>query len=162
MGKKIPIVCEECYGFSDFVRMLKVRKGGVCHISGLVYDSFRIKADVDSRYKRTIISREVAVKKNVCQICLMDLACSKPLNMCERERKIFNRHNRNVSRVCSFFQKGRCDRGEHCPFVHKRIELENCKLIKRIGRGLQREDAEMVRILGSFTNGRDCEVFIEQ
>ncbi|EIE23193.1 hypothetical protein COCSUDRAFT_23819 [Coccomyxa subellipsoidea C-169] len=74
-----PIVCETCLGPNPYVRMQRIEFGGECHISGRPYTVFRWRPGNDARYKKTIICQEVAKAKNVCQVCLLDLDYSIPV-----------------------------------------------------------------------------------
>lgn len=74
-----PIVCEACLGPNHLTRMLKYPEGGVCHISGRPYDVFRWKAGTGARYKKTVICRELASLKDVCQVCMLDLKYNLPV-----------------------------------------------------------------------------------
>lgn len=76
-----PIVCETCLGPNPYVRMQKIEYGGACHISGRPYTVFRWRPGNDARYKKTIICQEVAKAKNVCQVCLLDLDYSLPVQV---------------------------------------------------------------------------------
>lgn len=76
-----PIVCETCLGPNPYVRMQKIDYGGACHISGRPYTVFRWRPGNDARYKKTIICQEVAKAKNVCQVCLLDLDYSLPVQV---------------------------------------------------------------------------------
>lgn len=83
-----PIVCETCLGPNPYVRMQKFFEGGVCHISGRPYTSFRWKAGSDSRYKKTVICQIIAKAKNVCQVCMMDLDYGLPVQIRDKALNI--------------------------------------------------------------------------
>jgi pre-mRNA-splicing factor RBM22/SLT11 len=55
--------------------------GGICHISGRPYNVYRWKAGSDARYKKTVICREVAKAKHVCQVCMLDLDYNLPVQV---------------------------------------------------------------------------------
>lgn len=42
---------------------------------------FRWKPGNDARYKKTVISRDMALAKNVCQVCLLDLDTGLPVQV---------------------------------------------------------------------------------
>ena len=68
VGTDFPIVCETCLGPNPYVRMIKVRFGEkLCKVSNVPMQSFRWKAGPGGRFKETIVCREVAVEKNICQ-----------------------------------------------------------------------------------------------
>lgn len=154
-----PIACETCMGPNPYVRMQKFFEGGVCHISGRTYTSFRWKAGNDARYKKTVICQKIAKLKNVCQVCMLDLDFNLPVQVRDKSINMYeeslpmtpvqkeymlnqaeineNKYNhfpvtdlllklartepyfkRNLSRLCSFFVKGCCNRGAECPYRH--------------------------------------------
>jgi len=76
-----PVVCEDCLGPSPYVRMQKTEYGSECAISGRPFTTFRWKPGSDARYKKTVICREVALAKNVCQVCLLDLEYGLPVQV---------------------------------------------------------------------------------
>jgi len=78
---EFPLICISCLGPNPFVRMQKFPIGGLCHISGRPYNIFRWKAGSDARYKKTVICREVAYSKNVCQVCMLDLDYNLPVQV---------------------------------------------------------------------------------
>ncbi|MEW5307120.1 MAG: hypothetical protein WDW36_009536 [Sanguina aurantia] len=77
----MPIVCESCLGPNPFLRMQRIEFGGTCHISGRPYTVFRWRPGSEARYKKTIICKEVAKAKNVCQVCLFDLEFGLPVQV---------------------------------------------------------------------------------
>ena len=52
-----------------------------CKISGRPYTAFRWQPGAEARYKETIICAEVAIAKNVCQVCLMDMEYNLPVRV---------------------------------------------------------------------------------
>lgn len=76
-----PVVCEECLGPNPYVRMMKVDYGSECAISGRPFTVFRWKPGAEARYKKTVICKEVALAKNVCQVCLLDLEFGVPVQV---------------------------------------------------------------------------------
>jgi len=72
-------VCEVCLGPNPYVRMLKMPNSRECKISGRPYTAFRWKPGSEARYKETIVAAEVAIAKNVCQVCLMDMEYNLPV-----------------------------------------------------------------------------------
>ena len=48
-------------------------------ISGRPYTAFRWQPGSEARYKETIVAAEVAIAKNVCQVCLMDMEYNLPV-----------------------------------------------------------------------------------
>lgn len=71
-------ICETCLGPNPFVRMMKMPMSRECKISTRPYTAFRFKPGQQARYKETIICYEVAVAKNVCQVCLFDMQFQLP------------------------------------------------------------------------------------
>ena len=59
----------------------KIEFGGQCHISGRPYTVFRWKPGAEARYKKTVICKEVAKAKHVCQVCLLDLDYNLPVQV---------------------------------------------------------------------------------
>lgn len=76
-----PVVCEDCLGPNPYIRMQKTDYGAECAISGRPFTVFRWKPGADARYKKTVICREVALAKNVCQVCLLDLQYGVPVQV---------------------------------------------------------------------------------
>jgi pre-mRNA-splicing factor RBM22/SLT11 len=75
-------LCETCLGQNPYVRMIKLPYGHkLCKISGAPYQGFRWKAGPQGRYKETIISRDVATHKNICQTCLNDMKYGVPVGV---------------------------------------------------------------------------------
>ena len=59
----------------------QIEFGGQCHISGRPYTVFRWKPGAEARYKKTVICKEVAKAKHVCQVCLLDLEYNLPVQV---------------------------------------------------------------------------------
>jgi pre-mRNA-splicing factor RBM22/SLT11 len=78
-----PVVCEDCLGPNPYLRMQKQHYGAECAISGRPFTVFRWKPGADARYKKTVISRDMALAKNVCQVCLLDLDTGLPVQVRE-------------------------------------------------------------------------------
>ena len=79
LGEDFPLACHVCLGPNPYVRMLKLTNKRECKISGRPYNAFRWQPGPKARYKETIIAPEVALAKNVCQVCLMDLEHNVPV-----------------------------------------------------------------------------------
>jgi pre-mRNA-splicing factor RBM22/SLT11 len=50
-----------------------------CAISGRPFTVFRWRPGTEARYKKTVVCREIALAKNVCQVCLLDLDYGIPV-----------------------------------------------------------------------------------
>ena len=72
-AREFPVVCEDCLGPNPYVRMQKMPLGGECAISGRPFTVFRWRPGNEARYKKTVVCKEIAQAKNVCQVCLLDL-----------------------------------------------------------------------------------------
>eukprot|EP00793_Prasinoderma_coloniale_P000911 PRCOL_00007001-RA len=57
-----------------------------CPVTGRPMTSFRFKPGDDARYKNTVISKEAALLKNVCQVCLYDLDYQLPAGVVDAMR----------------------------------------------------------------------------
>jgi len=79
LGEDFPFVCEVCLGPNPYLRMIKMPNARECKISGRPYTAFRWQPGSEARYKETIIAAEVAIAKNVCQVCLMDMEYNLPV-----------------------------------------------------------------------------------
>lgn len=79
LGEDFPFVCEVCLGPNPYLRMLKMPNSRECKISGRPYTAFRWQPGSEARYKETIVAAEVAIAKNVCQACLMDMEYNLPV-----------------------------------------------------------------------------------
>ena len=78
MGEDMPFVCEAARA-ELHIRMIKMPMSRECKISGRPYTAFAGSAE--ARYKETIIAPEVAIAKNVCQVCLMDMEYNLPVRV---------------------------------------------------------------------------------
>lgn len=81
LGEDFPFLCEVCLGPNPYIRMLKLPNRRECKISGRPYTAFRWQPGSEARYKETIIAPEVAIAKNVCQTCLMDMEYNLPVRV---------------------------------------------------------------------------------
>merc|ERR550514_66583 len=52
-----------------------------CKVSSRPYTGFRFKPGSNARYKETVISKEVALAKNICQVCLFDMDYQLPVQV---------------------------------------------------------------------------------
>ena len=76
---EMPLLCGVCLGDNPFVRMERLPFGKKrCNMSALPYQAFRWRPQ-HGRYKETVVSREVAAERNVCQCCLNDLQFGLPV-----------------------------------------------------------------------------------
>ena len=78
-AREFPVVCEDCLGPNPYVRMQKMPLGGECAISGRPFTVFRWRPGNEARYKKTVVCKEIAQAKNVCQVCLLDLDYGIPV-----------------------------------------------------------------------------------
>jgi len=77
-----PQLCETCLGPNPFVRMMKMPMARQCKISNRPYTAYRFKpGGKNTRYKETVICKEVALAKNICQICLFDMDYQLPVQV---------------------------------------------------------------------------------
>lgn len=77
-----PQLCETCLGPNPFVRMMKLPNARQCKISNRPYTAYRFKpGGKNTRYKETVICKEVALAKNICQICLFDMDYQLPVQV---------------------------------------------------------------------------------
>lgn len=70
---EFPILCETCMGDNPYVRMMREKFGGACHVCERPHTKFRWKAGSAGRFKTTVICQGCAKLKNVCQCCMLDL-----------------------------------------------------------------------------------------
>ena len=84
LGEDFPFICEVCLGPNPYLRMIKMPQSRECKISGRPYTAFRWQPGTEARYKETIIAPEVAIAKNVCQVCLMDMEYNLPVAVRDR------------------------------------------------------------------------------
>jgi len=52
-----------------------------CKVSSRPYTAYRFKPGPNTRYKETVISKEVALAKNICQVCLFDMEYQLPVQV---------------------------------------------------------------------------------
>lgn len=76
-----PQICETCLGPNPFVRMMKMPMSRECKVSSRPYTAYRFKPGPNARYKETVISKEVALAKNICQVCLFDMEYQLPVQV---------------------------------------------------------------------------------
>lgn len=77
-----PIICETCLGSNPYLRMTKMAYASkTCKITNRPYQPFKWKAGAGGRYKETIVCREVAAERNVCQACLNDMKFGLPVGV---------------------------------------------------------------------------------
>jgi len=81
MGEDFPFICNVCLGPNPYIRMIKMPMARECKISARPYTAFRWQPGAEARYKETIIAAEVAIAKNVCQVCLMDMEYNLPVRV---------------------------------------------------------------------------------
>ncbi len=74
-----PIVCEDCLGPNPYIRMQREDYAAECAISSRPFTVFRWRPGNEARYKKTVVCREIALAKNVCQVCLLDLDYGIPV-----------------------------------------------------------------------------------
>ena len=69
-----PLICETCLGPNPYVRMMKYPNHKECPITGRPFTVYKFRpGGAESRYKSTVVSKDAARLKNVCQVCLFDL-----------------------------------------------------------------------------------------
>jgi len=96
MGDDFPFVCETCLGPNPYLRMIKLGFGDrACSVTKLPFQAFRWKPGNKGRYKETVVCREVAMERNICQACLMDMTFGVPVGV--RDSVL------NASQVCELF-----------------------------------------------------------
>jgi len=77
-----PQLCETCLGPNPFVRMMRLPNARMCKISNMPYTAYRFKpGGKNTRYKETVICKQVALAKNICQICLFDMDYQLPVQV---------------------------------------------------------------------------------
>ena len=73
------MVCEDCLGPNPYIRMQRQDYAAECAISGRPFTVFRWRPGTEARYKKTVVCKEIALAKNVCQVCLLDLDYGIPV-----------------------------------------------------------------------------------
>jgi len=82
VGDDFPFVCEVCLGPNPYVRMVKLPYGDkLCKISTRPFQAFRWRAGPGGRWKETIVEASVAMEKNICQACLVDMTYGVPVGV---------------------------------------------------------------------------------
>lgn len=75
------IICDECLGTEDDIRMIKVPDGAECKLCTLTYDLYHFKKDKRSNtIVKTIICPTCANQRNVCQCCMLDMLWHIPID----------------------------------------------------------------------------------
>ena len=71
-----------------------------CAISSRPFTVFRWRPGNEARYKKTVVCREIALAKNVCQVCLLDLDYGIPVQARDaalgREREMLAKSDVNI------------------------------------------------------------------
>mmetsp|Transcript_8956 Transcript_8956/g.32974 ORF Transcript_8956/g.32974 Transcript_8956/m.32974 type:complete len:457 (-) Transcript_8956:2072-3442(-) len=83
-AEDFPVICDTCLGPNPYVRMIKIPLGKECPITGRPFTVFKFKPGNEARYKSAVISKEAALMKNVCQVCLFDLDYQLPIGVVEQ------------------------------------------------------------------------------
>eukprot|EP00924_Labyrinthula_sp_SR-Ha-C_P011077 maker-scaffold_51-snap-gene-0.9-mRNA-1 protein AED:0.18 eAED:0.18 QI:72/1/1/1/1/1/2/146/364 len=74
IGADFPFTCETCLGPQKFMRMKKFPQGALCKLTQKPFTVFQWRPEKrKARLLRTIICKDIAVEKNICQVCLKDL-----------------------------------------------------------------------------------------
>ena len=73
------MVCEDCLGPNPYIRMQRQDYAAECAISSRPFTVFRWRPGTEARYKKTVVCKEIALAKNVCQVCLLDLDYGIPV-----------------------------------------------------------------------------------
>jgi len=93
-------VCEDCLGPNPYIRMQKQDYAAECAISSRPFTVFRWRPGNEARYKKTVVCREIALAKNVCQVCLLDLDYGIPVQARDavlgRERETVAKSDVNI------------------------------------------------------------------
>ena len=93
-------MCEDCLGPNPYIRMQKQDYAAECAISSRPFTVFRWRPGNEARYKKTVVCREIALAKNVCQVCLLDLDYGIPVQARDavlgRERETVAKSDVNI------------------------------------------------------------------
>lgn len=140
----VPSLCVVCLGPSKALRMLQQPKGKQCRKCNRPFTVFTWRAAEDARPRSTQFCQGCCTAVNACQSCFCDLAtgltmeqraAATPEELAETVRVKQGRidatgddscltsnagkRRRFEQKICSFFQKGFCSRGEKCPYRHE-------------------------------------------
>lgn len=139
-----PIVCNRCLGPNNMLRMTKEVAGKKCAVCSKPFTVFSWKIATDARQKSTVICRSCAESRKKCQACLgmmtnssSDSNNNNNNNIRQRDddeqgedhkqlqgkssvpsNSAANNTHSHRAKICSFFLKGQCTRGNACPFSH--------------------------------------------
>ncbi|CAG7912002.1 unnamed protein product [Brassica rapa] len=129
-----PILCQSCLGDNPYLRMALANFDKECKVCTRPFTVFRWRPGRSSRYKKTEICQTCSKLKNVCQVCILDLEHSLPVQVRDTTLNItsddsndtllnFQRsepnYENNQPHVCSFNTIGKCTRGAGCAFRHE-------------------------------------------
>jgi len=112
----------------------KEKYGKECKICMRPFTVFRWCPGQKMRFKKTEVCQTCSRLKNVCQTCLLDLEYGLPIQVRDAALKIKDDlprllmklartspyYKRNRPHICSFWVKGKCKRGEECPYRHEK------------------------------------------
>ena len=78
LGRDFPLVCESCLGTNPYVRMTRRDNAAICVISNRPCTVFRWSVG-PGKFRSTRVAYDVAAAKNICQVCMTDLAFGLPM-----------------------------------------------------------------------------------
>lgn len=150
---EFPIVCETCLGPNPYVRMQKFPLGGTCHISGRPYTVFRWKAGSHARYKKTVISQNIAKNKNVCQVCMLDLEYNLPVQVRDKALNL-QEESLPYSDVCREYALNRMD-DESNSHNHpqKFNSIVGNEILTKLARSIPHFERNQARVCSFFIKG---------
>lgn len=118
--------------------MIMERYGRDCMICARPFTAFRWCPDMRMRFKKTEICQMCARLKNVCQTCVLDLGHGLPTQVRDaaamdqsamgavgnetlaKLSRMAPYYMRNRPRICSFWLRGVCKRGDECSYRHEK------------------------------------------
>ncbi|KAJ4883495.1 Zinc finger CCCH domain-containing protein 4 [Raphanus sativus] len=145
-----PILCASCLGENPYLGMALANFDKECKVCTQPFTVFKWRPGRAARYKKTEICQTCSKLKNVCQVCILDLEYSLPVQVrdtalniithndsyskkpCQNREYFAEEHDRmkephyekNQPNVCSFNTIGKCTRGAGCAFRHEMPKTE--------------------------------------
>merc|ERR1711991_1048939 len=76
-----PILCEDCLGEDEFLRMMKSPFDNACKLCSRPFTTFRWRPGGKGKFFTTEICQTCAKLRNACQCCVLDLVYKLPVQI---------------------------------------------------------------------------------
>mmetsp|Transcript_30243 Transcript_30243/g.42157 ORF Transcript_30243/g.42157 Transcript_30243/m.42157 type:complete len:177 (+) Transcript_30243:751-1281(+) len=134
MFSDIPLVCSKCLNNKKYVTFIKMNNLKKCAISGLNFFPFSI--NVNKYCIKTIICKEIAILKLICQVCLLNLTHhNKIIKKLRKRSHVSTKITKpNKKTFTAFFRINNCNNEfERLYNKHKLFRLSTLKVNYKYG-----------------------------